>query len=230
MNRIINKLIKLNSYHFWLAICLILLLLICLSGPAKLLFNVDFLVRQINWLQQYSCCAVIGFLLIYIILTVVGIPATILTIAGGAVFGLSWGTFWSVIGATWGAIGAFFLARYLCHDLIATKLEKYPILARFQAAVTQQPLNFILVVRLAPIAPFNLINFLFGLTPIHWVPYSLGTFIGIIPGTLVYAWLGVTGEEALRGGDRLPFFFALLLLSLLCCLPFFLKKKRLNTK
>jgi uncharacterized membrane protein YdjX (TVP38/TMEM64 family) len=195
-----------------------------LFGPFRVLFNVDFLVEQISWLQQHSCCAEIGFLVIYILLTVIGIPATILTIAGGAVFGLSWGTFWSVIGATFGAIGAFFLARYLCHDFLEGKIEKNPILAKFKKAVNQQPLNFVLVVRFAPIAPFNLINFLFGLTPIHWFPYSLGTFIGIIPGTLVYSWLGVAGEKALRGGDRLPFFLALLLLSLLSCLPFLFKK------
>jgi uncharacterized membrane protein YdjX (TVP38/TMEM64 family) len=185
-------------------------------SPLKLVFDQNFLVQH---LQNYSCCAVGGFIIVYIILTIVGIPGTILTVAGGIAFGLSWGTFWSVLGATLGAIGAFWTARYLLHNWIEEKFGHHPALAKFKQAVKDQPLAFVLAVRFAPISPFNIVNFLFGLTPIHWIPYALGTFIGIIPGTLAYTWLGVTGAQAWQGGDRLPFFCALGILGLLSILP-----------
>ncbi|MBC6418975.1 MAG: TVP38/TMEM64 family protein [Prochloron sp. SP5CPC1] len=148
-----------------------------------------------EYLRANPCCVTIPFILVYAVVTVIGVPGTILTIAGGLVFGLGWGSLWSVIGATLGAMGSFWAARYLA-------------------------------VRFAPISPFNVVNFLFGLTPIHWVPYSLGTFIGIIPGTLAYTWLGTSGSEALAGGERLPFILALGFLTLLSIIPFLARKKQ----
>ena len=221
--KIDNKLLK--SGRFWIAIALIICLLLSVFGPLKVLFDQDFLVQQI---QKYSCCAVIGFLLVYTVVTIIGVPGTILTIAGGIVFGLSWGTFWSVIGATLGAIGSFWTARYLLHDWIETKFGKHKALTKFKQAVNKKPLSFVLAVRFAPISPFNVVNFLFGLTQINWIPYSLGTFIGIIPGTLAYTWLGVSGSEALQGGDRLPFFLALGFLTLLSVLPICASKKQFS--
>ena len=85
------------------------------------------------------------------------------------------------------------------------KFNKQGKLAQFQIAILKQPLKFVLVIRLAPISPFNIVNFLFGLTSIHWLSYTLGTFIGIIPGTFAYTWLGVSGIQALSGSDRLFF-------------------------
>ncbi len=195
-------------------------IILCTIGPLRFLFDHDFLV---HYLQMYGYGAVIIFLIAYILLTIIGIPGTLLTVAGGYVFGLSWGTFWSVLGATLGAMGAFWTARYLLHDWIKHRFGHHPTLARFNQAVTHRPLAFVLAVRFAPISPFNVVNFLFGLTPIQWLPYFIGTFIGIIPGTLAYTWLGVSGLEALEGGEILPFLLALGLLSLLSIMPFLVR-------
>ena len=139
-------------------------------------------------------------------------------------FGLSWGTFWSVLGATVGALGAFLAARYLLQDWAVERFGKHPLLKRIDGAIARKPLGIVLTLRFAPITPFNLINYLFGLTPIHWFPYTLGTFVGIIPGTLLYTWLGVTGKDAFSGGDRLPFMIALAFLCILSILPPLLMK------
>ena len=222
----VTKLVKIGtSKRGWLGIFLISCILIITISPLKVIFNQDFLVNYLHHLQEYSCCAAGWFIFIYTILTVIGIPGTILTIAGGIVFGLSWGTFWSVIGATLGAMGAFWTARYLLHEQIEKRFGKHSALIKFNQAVTSKPLSFVLAVRFAPISPFNVVNFLFGLTPIHWFPYGLGTFIGIIPGTLAYTWLGVSGMEALEGGDRTPFFLALGILCLLSIMPFLAQRK-----
>ena len=216
----LNKLLK--NPRFLLAIALFGLLLLCYFTPLKALFDQKFLEQQ---LQQLGNWAAGLFVLVYTLATVVGVPGTVLTVAGGAVFGIVWGTFWSVVGATLGAIGAFWVARYLLRDWAEQWLGRHKALGQFNEAVRHKPLTFVLAVRFAPICPFNLVNFLFGLTPIRCLDYAIGTFFGIIPGTLAYTWLGLAGGTALRGGDRFPFFLALGFLTLLSVLPLLAKRK-----
>ena len=197
------------------------LLLLLIFSPLNVLFDKMFLVE---YLRENQCCVIIPFIITYIILTILGIPGTLLTLAGGIVFGIWWGTLWSVIGATLGALGAFWTARYLLRDYIKRKFGRHKALNKFNQAVKNKPTTFVLAVRFAPISPFNVVNFLFGLTPIHWFNYTIATFFGIIPGTLAYTWLGTSSAEALEGGDRIPFFLALGLLTLLSLIPLFQKK------
>lgn len=208
--------------RFWLFIVLFIAAFLVTVGPLNVLFDQDFLVEH---LQAYQCCAIALFVTLYTLLTIIGVPGTVLSIAGGLTFGLVWGTIWSAVGATFGALGAFFTARYLLRDFAETKFSKYRILDYLQKMVQENPLQFVLSLRLAPVTPFNLINFLFGLTSIHWFPYTVGTFFGIIPGTFAYTWLGVSGGDALQGEDKLPFFLALSFLALLSAIPICLRKK-----
>lgn len=204
-----------------MAIALIFLLLIVTIGPLKIIFDPMFVV---HYLQEHQCCIIVPFIVVYTILTVIGIPGTILTVSGGVVFGLWWGTLWSVIGATLGALGAFLTARYLLRNYIKRKFRHNKFLVKCQQAVTNYPFTYVLIIRFAPISPFNVVNFLFGITPINWFPYTIATFLGIIPGTLAYTWLGTSGIEALEGGDRLPLFLALGFLTLLSLIPLIFKK------
>ncbi|GBF79465.1 TVP38/TMEM64 family protein [Aphanothece sacrum] len=205
-----------KNLKLWLILSFILVVIICIFSPINIIFDQQFILTI---LQKYPSYSVIFFIFGYIILTVIGIPGTVLTIAGGILFGIFWGTFWSVIGASLGALGAFLTARYLLRDYVQKKFGHHQLLANFQQAVLRQPIKFVLAVRFAPISPFNVVNFLFGLTPINWLTYTLGTFVGIIPGTLVYTWLGVSGTNAVQGSDRLSFFVALGFLCLLSILP-----------
>jgi uncharacterized membrane protein YdjX (TVP38/TMEM64 family) len=182
----------------------------------------------LEYLQKNRCCVIISFLITYTILTIIGIPGTLLTVVGGMVFGIWWGTLWSVIGATLGALGAFWTARYLLRDYIKRKFGKRQILTRFNQAIKKRPVAFVLTIRFAPVSPFNLVNFLLGLTAIHWISYAIATFFGIIPGTLAYTWLGTSGANALAGGDRLSFFLALGLLTILSLIPLCYKQQAKN--
>ena len=205
----------------WLTSALLFLLLIVTIGPLKIIFDPMFLV---HYLQEHQCCIIIPFIVVYTILTVIGIPGTILTVSGGVVFGLWWGTLWSVIGATLGALGAFLTARYLLRNYIKKKFSNNRFFVKCHQAVANYPFTYVLIIRFAPISPFNVVNFLFGITPINWLPYTIATFLGIIPGTLAYTWLGTSGIEALEGGDRLPLFLALGFLTLLSLIPLIFKK------
>ncbi len=159
------------------------------------------------------------FLLAHIAANAVGIPGTVLVIVGGAVYGLWWGAVWSVIGATLGAVAAFWLARYLLYDWFERRFHHRPLLKKLNSAICDKSLGCVLTVRFSPISPFNVVNFAFGLTPVPVADYAAGTLIGIIPGTLAYTWLGVTGAEALSGGKLLPLICCLVLLMLLSAIP-----------
>ena len=172
---------------------------------------------------------IIIYLCLFIFFTIVGVPGTVLVITGGILFGLFWGTVWSVVGATLGALGAFWTSRYLFRECTENKFRKNKMLAKFQQAVIDRPFSFVFIIRLIPISPFNLENYLFALTKLNWLPYTIATFLGIIPGTLLYTWLGVTGNDALKGGDRGPFLVALGFLILLSFIPIYFNKKGKST-
>ncbi|WP_319418922.1 TVP38/TMEM64 family protein [Pleurocapsa sp. FMAR1] len=178
-----------------------------------------------NFISQYEGHIEIIFIAIYIGLTVIGVPGTILTIVGGALFGLWYGTFISIISATLGALFAFLTARYLFQDFAQRKFKKSKRLTKYQKAVLKQPFYFVLTTRLIPISPYNLINYLFGLTSINWLDYTFATFVGVIPGCFAYTWIGVSGEKAMSGGDRLSFFLALTFLALLSVIPLIYRRK-----
>lgn len=170
------------------------------------------------------------FLGAHTVAAAVGVPGTVLVILGGALFGLMWGTLWSILGATAGAVVAFWLARYLLHDWFTRRFKKHPrfkgLFKRLDSTMENQALACVLAIRFAPISPFNVVNFGFGLTNIAVTPYALGTLIGIIPGTLAYTWLGVTGVDALKGGQWWPVAICLTVLTALSLMPIFAQRYR----
>ena len=206
-----------------IAIALLLLFLLFVFTPLKAVFDVKLFK---SFIQQYEGYIEVLFIAIYTILTVVGIPGTVLTIVGGSLFGLWHGTLISIISATLGAWASFLAARYLLQDFVQKKFVKNRLLNKFQIAVLDRPFAFVLTTRLIPVSPFNLVNYLFGLTTINWFDYTFATFIGVIPGSFAYTWIGVSGEEAMNGGDRLSFFLALSFLALLSTIPLVYRRKR----
>lgn len=191
------------------------------------LFDHQALTELINGAGNWRVAV---FLVAHTVAAAFGVPGTVLVVLGGALFGLLWGTLWSILGATAGAIVAFWLARYLFHDWFKHRFVGHPrfkgIFKRLDHTMQEQALACVLAVRFAPISPFNVVNFLFGLTSISITPYAVGTLIGIIPGTLAYTWLGVTGVDALRGGDWWPVILCLSLLMVMSLMPIFAQKYR----
>ena len=165
------------------------------------------------------------FLAAHIIANALGIPGTLFVIVGGAVYGLWLGALLSVIGATLGAIAAFWLARYFLHDWFAARFKGHPLMQKLNRTLCDSGLSCILTIRFSPISPFNVVNFALGLTPVSTQDYALGTLIGIVPGTLIYTWLGVTGAEALSGKSVIPLACCLLLLAILSAIPLIVRDR-----
>ncbi len=202
--------------YLLIAIAVLGIVLLCIYTPLRAVFN-PFLFK--DFIQQYEGYIEIIFVGIYVVLTVIGVPGTVLTIVGGSLFGIWYGTIISIISATLGALFAFWAARYLFRDWAQRRFSKSKRLTQFQTAVLKQPFSFVLTTRLIPISPFNLVNYLFGLTSINWLDYTYATFIGVIPGSLAYTWIGKSGDMVMKGGDRLSLFLALSFLALLSIIP-----------
>ena len=168
------------------------------------------------------------FVAAYAVATALAVPGTVLTLAGGAVFGFAWGTLYNAVAANLGANGAFALARGLGRDAVRRLAgSDSKALARLDAAVSRHGFQGLLTLRLIPLVPFNVLNFGSGLLPMKWSTYAAATAIGILPGTAVYTFFA---EALLRGsqeasGDALArLFLAGGLLALLSFLPAILKR------
>lgn len=207
------KLLKRRT--FWLLV-LVGLLLAVGGGLLKAGLDRDLVVHHLSMLEGVG---IFVFILGHVVMTVLGLPGTILAIAGGAAFGLVWGTVWSVVGATLGAIAAFWLARHLLRGWVMGRFGHHPALKHLNQMVHQHGITCVLTLRFAPISPFSVLNFLLGLTALPLRPYVIGTFIGIIPGTLAYTWLGVAGYDAFTGKGFGALAIALSALAVLSALP-----------
>ena len=212
----------LRRKRFWVLSLLGLVLVVCWR-PFSLLLDPERLLAFFETIGTGGLGIGI-FISAHVLATCVGVPGTVLVIVGGGVFGLVWGTVWSLLGATLGAIAAFILARTLLHDWAAQRFGHRPLFQKINRMTRHDALPCVLMIRFAPISPFNLVNFLFGLTKVPLSAYSLGTFVGIAPGTMAYTWLGVTGLEALRGDGTRALLLCLTVLALLSALPLLLKR------
>ena len=149
--------------------------------------------------------------------TVAFVPGSVLTLAAGAIFGLVNGTAYVMVGATIGASLAFLVARYIARGAIEDRFTGNVRFAAIDRAVGTEGLKIVLLLRLSPVFPFNLLNYALGLTNIRFVDYFIGC-IGMVPGTLLYIYYGkLTGDVArLAGGAAVggAGYYAILVLGL----------------
>lgn len=144
----------------------------------------------LKWTDEWGLIGLAVFVGVYVLATVLFLPGLILTLAGGFTFGLLWGTIGVSIGSTLGAAVAFLLGRTLLRDTIESRVADSPKFAAVDRAVGRQGGKIVLLVRLSPIFPFNLTNYAFGLTSIGFWPYVLASWIGMMPATVMYVYLG----------------------------------------
>jgi len=140
---------------------------------------------------MFGPLAPFAFILIYNLGSILFLPGTILSVAGGAIFGSTLGTVYVVIGATLGATLAFLISRYFARSFFEDIVErKFPKIKEYDERLEKNGFMTVLFFRLIPLFPFNGLNFALGLTKVKIKDYFLATLIGIIPGTFVYVYLG----------------------------------------
>lgn len=153
-------------------------------------FNLSGLVQNsLLWVKSLGVWGAIAFIIIYNFATILFIPGSILTLGGGALFGVFWGSIYVFIAATLGATLAFLIGRYLTRNWVAQQIAGNLKFQAIDRAVAQKGLKIVLLTRLSPVFPFNLLNYAFGVTQVSIKDYILGS-IGMIPGTVMYVYLG----------------------------------------
>ena len=172
-----------------------------------------------QWVQDAGLAGPLVFMGIYAIATVFFLPGSVLTLAGGALFGPVLGTFYNLTGATIGAVLAFLVARYLASDWVEQKTGGR--LKQLKEGVEGEGWRFVAFVRLVPLFPFNLLNYALGLTRIRLSHYLIATYLFMLPGAIAYTYLGYAGREAVAGGEGLiqKVLLALALLAVVAFLP-----------
>jgi uncharacterized membrane protein YdjX (TVP38/TMEM64 family) len=139
------------------------------------------------------------YALVYAVCCVLFVPASILTLGAGALYGLGTGTAVVLAGATLGATLSFLLAK----SVLRKRIERMTAgNAKFQAldrAISKEGARIVFLVRLAPVFPFTYINYAFGLTGVRTLPYVVASFFGMIPGTFAYVYLGSAAAGAASG-------------------------------
>lgn len=131
----------------------------------------------------------------YIPLTVLAVPASILTIGGGYLFGLPLGFFADSIGATIGATAAFILGRTLGRSYVTSKLKNYPKFQAIAVAIQRSGFKIVLLLRLVPLLPFNMLNYLLSVTPVTLGQYMLASWLGMMPITFAFVYIGTTLKD-----------------------------------
>ena len=178
------------------------------------------------WIQHAGAWGPLAFMGAYALATVLFLPGSVLTLAGGALFGPVWGTFYNLTGATLGAALAFLVARYLASDWATRKAGGR--LKQLIEGVEGEGWRFVAFVRLVPVFPFNVLNYALGLTRIKFAHYLVTTYLSMIPGAIAYTYIGYAGREAAAGGAGLiqKVLLALGLLALVVFLPRLIKRLR----
>lgn len=152
-----------------------------------------------GWVVGLGPLGWVLYALVYAVCCVLFVPASVLTLGAGAIYGLGTGTAVVLVGATLGATLSFLLAK----SVLRKKIERMSAgNAKFQAldrAIGKEGAKIVFLVRLAPVFPFTYINYAFGLTGVKTLPYVVASFFGMIPGTFAYVYLGSAAAGAASG-------------------------------
>ncbi|MHC5209711.1 MAG: TVP38/TMEM64 family protein [Planctomycetota bacterium] len=184
----------------------ILLILLLIAAFVVMFLYLDPAKEWIKGLGVWGPLALGG---LYVLTCVAFVPGTILTLVAGASFGVVLGSVTVSIASTLGATLAFLVGRYLARERIARLVAGNPRFLAVDEAVGRQGLKIVLLTRLSPVFPFNLLNFSYGLTRVRLRDYALGSWVGMMPGTVMFVYVGAVFGEAATDRTRTPAEWAL---------------------
>jgi uncharacterized membrane protein YdjX (TVP38/TMEM64 family) len=188
--------------------------------------------REAEWihdrLDDLGPLLPLGYLLAHVVASLAFVPRSVMAIVAAALWGFWAACAWSLIGATGGALAGFLLARYVNAGLVVPEEMKRigPLLERAERGGWRT----VMTVRLIPVLPHALTNYTFGLTRVSLRDYALGSFLGLLPHTIIFVNLGLSGRRALEGGAWLePMLWGFGLLALSLVVPKLLPRRPSDT-
>lgn len=150
----------------------------------------------LEWVQQQGIWAPVLFVLVYIGATVAFIPGSILTLSGGAIFGVVKGVALVSIASTTTAAISFLLGRFALRGWVSRKLVERPRFKAIDDAISREGWKMVFLLRLVPVFPFALLNYAIGLTGVRFWPAIFASWLGMLPATILYVYLGSLAKVA----------------------------------
>lgn len=188
---IINKKIKIIA---WALIIIVIAIFVYKLGLVSKLKNVKSMQK---WFRSFGKAGYLVYLIIFCLASVCMIPAAILTIVAEITYGPILGAIMAIIGATCGATLCFLISKYFMRDIMMSMIGKNKLFTKIDNGFKANGAKFLILTRLIPLFPFNLQNYAYGLTSIKTSTYVFWTFICIMPGILIYAYM--SGEIVSQG-------------------------------
>jgi uncharacterized membrane protein YdjX (TVP38/TMEM64 family) len=166
----------------------------------------QFLKDVVQNVESMGPIGILYFGLFYTVAEVLCVPALPLTASAGYLFGLAKGTAVVLTSASIAAAIGFLIGRTFLRSFVEEKLEDYPEFQKIDKAIGKEGLKLMILLRLSPIFPFSLSNYLYGASSVGFFQYFVGTMIGFAPGTMAYVYSGEIGKALTGGGEAQPWY------------------------
>jgi uncharacterized membrane protein YdjX (TVP38/TMEM64 family) len=184
-------------------IVLVVAVALALAAGYPVLTDKGDLMRFLEWVQAQGALGMLFLGVAYVLACLLLVPGTILSFAAGFLFGVGWGSVTVSVGSTLGACAAFLAGRALAREWVAEKMGANERFVAISQAVARRGITVVMLARLTPVLPFNLLNYAFGLTSIRFTHYAFASWIGMLPATvaIVYLGSGARSLAAVAAGD-----------------------------
>lgn len=177
------------------------LAVVALAGGALLTRQFHLIQRLpelLDWFRSLGPLGAVAFVVAYVLACVLFLPGSPLTLGAGALFGVPFGFALVSLASTLGATASFLIGRFVARDWIGTKAVGNAKFGAIDAAIGREGWKIVALLRLSPLFPFSLLNYALGLTRVKFCDYVLASWLGMMPGTLLYVWLGALAGGAAR--------------------------------
>jgi len=205
--------------RFMFKLLLIILVVFLLLAGIKYFHVQELLKKLLSWVADLGTWGPLIYIVIYILACVFFIPGSILTLGAGVLFGVIKGSIIVSIASTLGATCAFLVGRHIARDWVSKKIQSNPKFQAIDEAVAREGWKIVGLTRLSPVFPFNLLNYAYGLTRVSLRDYFFASWVGMLPGGIMYVYIGsLAGEIAKIGGEgrsRTPAEWALYMVGLI---------------
>jgi uncharacterized membrane protein YdjX (TVP38/TMEM64 family) len=194
---------------------LLLAVVLLLAGAGLILPMKEYLRAALGWMASHRESSWLAFIALYVLATVCMVPGLILTVAAGAIFGVARGVVLVSAASVLGASAAFLIGRTLARDWTQRRIAGWPRFRALDGALAERGFWIVLLTRLSPLFPFNLLNYAYGVTAVRPRDYIAASWLGMLPATVVYVYAGSAAAnlaQALAGGAHVGRTGALLLL------------------
>ena len=177
---------------------------------ARLLPVREWLESFQGWVRGMGAAGMFLYGAVYIVAALLFVPGIVLTLGAGFLFGLGWGVVLVSAASTISAALAFLIARYFAREAVEKLARKDPRFEAIDRAIGKEGWKVVALLRLSPLVPFSLSNYLYGLTSVRFGPYVATSWAAMLPATVLYVYLGAAGRTIGEKTQRSPWEWVLL--------------------